>query len=143
VVDAIHASGAIAGVHCCGNTEWSILVEAGVDIIAFDAFSFGETIAIYPEAIRALVERGGAIAWGIVPTSAAVREQSVPSLVAALESKMERLAATGIDKTLLAERAMLTPACGTGSLEVADALKVFELLGLLPQALREKFFCRG
>ncbi len=29
LVDAIHAEGAVAGVHCCGNTDWSILVDAG------------------------------------------------------------------------------------------------------------------
>jgi len=32
VVEAVHAEGALAGVHCCGNTEWSILIDAGVDI---------------------------------------------------------------------------------------------------------------
>ncbi|MEI6915714.1 MAG: hypothetical protein WCL39_11325, partial [Armatimonadota bacterium] len=38
VVDAVHSEGALAGVHCCGNTEWSILIDAGVDIVNFDAF---------------------------------------------------------------------------------------------------------
>ena len=37
VIEAVHAEGALAGVHCCGNTEWSILIDAGVDIINFDA----------------------------------------------------------------------------------------------------------
>lgn len=38
VIDAVHADGALAGIHCCGNTEWSILIDAGVDIVNFDAF---------------------------------------------------------------------------------------------------------
>ena len=45
VIEAVHAEGALAGVHCCGNTEWSILIDAGVDIVNFDAFDYGETIA--------------------------------------------------------------------------------------------------
>lgn len=140
VVDAIHASGALAAVHCCGNTEWSILVDAQVDILNFDAFIFGETIAIYPQAVRTLLERGGAIAWGVVPTSIAIRQQSVPSLAAHLERTMQPLIAAGIDKQLLNERAMITPACGTGSLDPADAIKVFELLGGLSKRLRETQF---
>jgi hypothetical protein len=139
MADAVHASGALAAVHCCGNTEWSILVEAGLDIVNFDAFSFGETIAMYPDAVRALFARDGVLAWGAVPTSSAVREQTVDSLANHLESVMQKLAAAGFDMKQLAERAMLTPACGTGSLGEADALKVFELLSALSHTLREKY----
>ena len=31
-VEAVHMDGGLAGTHCCGNTEWSILIDAGVDI---------------------------------------------------------------------------------------------------------------
>ena len=58
LVEAIHSDNALAGVHCCGNTEWSILTDAGVDIVNFDAFEYGDTIAIYAEDIKSLLERG-------------------------------------------------------------------------------------
>ena len=64
VIEAVHAEGALAGVHCCGNTEWSILIDAGVDIVNFDAFDYGETIALYPEAVKRHLEAGKALAWG-------------------------------------------------------------------------------
>ncbi len=41
VITAVHADDALAGIHCCGNTEWSILIDAGVDIVNFDAFEYG------------------------------------------------------------------------------------------------------
>ena len=138
VVDAVHAEGGLAGVHCCGNTEWSILVDAGVDIMNFDAFGYGETIAMYPEAIKAHLDRGGALAWGIVPTSPAIREQTVPSLTARLDQLMDHLAAQGIDRGMIVEQAMITPSCGTGSMEVADAEKVFRTLHDLSKALRDR-----
>ncbi len=56
VIETVHAEGALAGVHCCGNTEWSILIDAGVDIVNFDAFDYGDTILLYPEAMKALPE---------------------------------------------------------------------------------------
>ncbi len=139
VIDAIHADRGLAGIHCCGNTEWSILVDAGVDLVNFDAFGFGETIAMYPAAVKTLLERGGILAWGIVPTSKAVRDQSVESMISYFEKLMDNLAATGIDKQLIARQAVVTPSCGTGAMEPEDAEKVFEITAALSQAMREKY----
>jgi hypothetical protein len=136
VIEAVHAEGGLAGVHCCGNTEWTILLDAGVDILNFDAFGYGETIAMYPQAVKAHLERGGAIAWGVVPTSVAIREQTPETLAAHFEKVAENLAAKGLDKQLIREQAMITPSCGTGSMEVADAEKVFRTLRAVSEALR-------
>jgi hypothetical protein len=138
-VDAVHADGGYAGVHCCGNTEWSILIDAGVDIVNFDAFEFGQTIAMYPDHVKAHLERGGNLAWGVVPTSPAIREQTVESLETKLEEGMDNLAAKGIEKSLIARQALITPSCGTGSLAIADAEKVFELTSGLAKRMKAKY----
>ena len=138
VIDAVHAEGGLAGVHCCGDTDWSIFVEAGADILSLDAFGFGETIAIYHQAMKVLLERGGAIAWGIVPTSLAIREQTLEKLVAHFEKLADKLASRGLDKTLILEQAMITPSCGTGCLKAADAEKVFQMVQSVSQSLRAK-----
>jgi hypothetical protein len=139
-IDAVHADGAMAGIHCCGNTEWSILMDAGVDIVNFDAFEFGETIAMYPDHVKAHLERGGMLAWGVVPTSTEIRNQTVESLETQLEKVMDHLATTaGIDKQVILEQALITPSCGTGSMEEADAIKVFELLAALSARMQEKY----
>ncbi len=139
MIKAIHTDVALAGIHCCGNTEWSILIDAGVDIVNFDAFGFGETIAMYSEAVKTHLDRGGMLAWGIVPTSPAIREQTVESLVSYFEKMMDNLASKGIDKMQIAEQAIITPSCGTGSMEPSDAEKVFEMTEALYKAMREKY----
>jgi hypothetical protein len=139
MIEAIHRDNGIAGIHCCGNTEWSILTDAGVDIVNFDAFGYGETIAMYPQQVKSHLEHGGMLAWGVVPTSTAIREQTLDSLVAHFEKMMDNLAAKGIDKQLIAEQALTTPSCGTGSMEPADAEKVFEMTAMLSKAMREKY----
>jgi hypothetical protein len=139
LIDAIHADGALAGIHCCGNTEWSILVDAGVDILNFDAFEFGDSLTIYPEAIKNLLARGGSIAWGIVPTSAAIREQTVEGLAGRLNQTMEQLITKGIDRNLLIDRAIITPSCGTGSMLPVDAIRVFEMTDALSTFLKTEF----
>ena len=139
VIDAVHADNALAGIHCCGNTEWSILIDAGVDIVNFDAYEFGDTIAMYSDSVKAHLERGGMLAWGVVPTSKLIRELNVDMLETQLEKVMDNLASKGISKTLIMEQAIITPSCGTGSLDKEDAEKVFSLLNQLSKRMKTKY----
>jgi len=136
VAGAIHNEDALAGAHCCGNTEWTILIDAGVDVISFDAFQYGETIGYYADRVRGFLEKGGVLAWGIVPSSAAASEESLESLSRKLSALMDGLAARGIDRALLHEKCLLTPSCGTGSLSEDESGKVLDLLSGLSAALR-------
>ncbi|MCP4402710.1 MAG: hypothetical protein GY801_36090 [bacterium] len=139
VIDAVHTDNGLAGIHCCGNTEWSILIDAGVDMVNFDAFEYGETIAMYADSVKTHLERGGMLAWGVVPTSTAIRKQTVDSMMTHLEKMIDNLASKGIDKQLIVEQALITPSCGTGSMEPDDAEKVFEMTDLLSNAMKEKY----
>ena len=139
MTEAVHADNALAGIHCCGNTEWSILIDAGVDIVNFDAFEFGETIAMYADKVKPFLENGGILAWGAVPTSAAIRENSADTLEAHFEKMIDNLAGKGIDRQLITDQAIITPACGTGSMEPGDAEKVFELTRALSERMKEKY----
>ena len=135
---AVRGAGALCGVHCCGNTEWPILVDAGVDIINFDAYGFGETIALYPAAIKKHCERGGRLAWGLVPTSEAVFDNTVASLMDLYDRHIAKLTGLGCSKEMLHDATMVTPSCGTGSLRPEAAVRVFELLAETAAALRER-----
>ena len=130
VIEAVHAEGALAGVHCCGNTEWSILIDAGVDIVNFDAFDYGETIALYPEAVKRHLEAGKAL--GLGHCSHQQRQDSGPDGgepgQQVLRAGRQLAKATGLDRELILRQALITPSCGTGSLPVADAERVFKIL---------------
>ena len=139
IIDVIHQDNALAGIHCCGNTEWSILIETGVDIISFDAYEYGETIALYPESVRPYLENGGMIAWGVIPTSAEIQNKSAESLADHLEKMIEHLASKGIDKQLIAEQALITPSCGAGSMNVEDTEKIFEIINDVAEIMKKKF----
>jgi hypothetical protein len=111
-------------------------VDAGVDILNFDAFEFGESITMYPGAIKELMDRGGAIAWGIVPTSEKVNNQTIEGLTLKLNGIIDQLATQGIDKQKLLEQSIVTPSCGTGSLKPETAEKVFSLTAALSSHLK-------
>ncbi len=141
-VAAIHAEGAMAALHCCGNTDWTMFVDSHVDIINFDSYEYGDTLAIYHEEIKKYMEAGGMVAWGAVPTSDSVRNETVDSLADRLEEKMDLLSSKGIDKDLIARSAMVTPACGTGSMAEDDAEKVFALTPALSRHMQELYGVR-
>jgi hypothetical protein len=139
VVEAIHGDDAIAGCHCCGNTDWSILVDAGVDMISFDAYEYGETIAIYANSIKGFLEKGGLIAWGVIPTMKTINSVTAEQLTDHLEKTIEHLASKGIDKQLIAEQSLITPSCGTGSMNIEEAKKVFEIINDVSGLMKEKY----
>jgi hypothetical protein len=137
VIAAVHKEGALAGIHCCGNTEWTILIDSGVDIISFDAYEFGKTIAYYPEQVKELLEKGGVLAWGIVPTSEKINEETPETLVEKLKAVIKNLASKGIDEGLIWEKCLLTPSCGTGSLPVGLSERIFQSLADVKRLLHK------
>ena len=100
----------LKGVHCCGNTDWSVLLETSVDILSFDAYNYGWSISLYPAEVKDFLQRGGIIAWGIVPIDEdALAKESADSLLERLEDAMSALAKKGIDPELMRERCLITP----------------------------------
>jgi methionine synthase II (cobalamin-independent) len=118
---ALKETGCIVGSHCCGNTDWSLLVEAGVDIINFDACAYLDTICLYPEALHSFFSRGGFLAWGIVPSTHLDRRPDESELFDRLMRGANTLSEIGLSKELVLERLLLTPSCGLGTLKEQEA----------------------
>lgn len=125
--EAVESAGGIPGIHCCGRAEWPLVMETGVRILNFDAYEFGDTIGIYPEEIGAFLEKGGILAWGVVPTTEVIRKETEDSIRRLFDERLGALARL-VPGDLLRRNIMLTPSCGAGSLSVEEALKVFQLL---------------
>ncbi|HHT9124968.1 MAG TPA: hypothetical protein ACFYD6_04025 [Candidatus Brocadiia bacterium] len=140
IFDAIHRRGGIAGIHCCANTDWAMLMETTVDIISFDAFEYMEKLLMYWREIDSFFKRGGILAWGIVPTSSEVANVTTKGLIKKMESGIEYLTGKGIDRQLIRERALITPSCGTGTLTVEESEKAMFLTAEVSGILKEKYF---
>ncbi len=128
VFAAITEAGGITGIHVCGNSDWGVIVRSGVQVINFDAYQYGSSISLYSDDVRALFDRGGSIAWGIVPTTAALKKETAETLAQQLELCFAALIRKGFAPELVRERALITPSCGTGSLSPLETKRVFDLL---------------
>ncbi|MGZ4912252.1 MAG: hypothetical protein ACXVI3_02345 [Halobacteriota archaeon] len=132
VVEISHNAGALVGVHCCGNTDWGLLASTKIDIIAFDAYLYGAKVALYPYKIQAFLERGGILAFGLVPTGDVkkLRAETPHGLKLKHEGLIREFVGKGIAEDLLREHSLFTPSCGMGTLSESDTAIVLKLLAV-------------
>jgi hypothetical protein len=98
------------GIHLCGRPDWDFLFSLPVEIVSFNAFAFGETVATY-DTVRRFLENGNIISWGIVPTYYdEFSKEDITSLANRLASIWNLLEAKGIDRSVIARNSVLAPA---------------------------------
>ena len=131
----------LKGVHCCGNTDWSVLLETSVDIISFDAYNYAQSLSLYPAEIKSFLERNGAIAWGIVPNDElSLARETAASLKDRLEEAMAPFTRNGVRFQQLLQQGLLTPSCGLASLPTPEsAARALELLAELSAKIRKRY----
>ncbi len=132
----------LKGVHCCGNTDWSLLLGLGIDILSFDAYSYAESLTLYLSEVKKFIAKGGVIAWGIVPNEEAVLARESPgSLQDRLEEAIAPFTRKGTDIPFrqLITQGLLTPSCGLDRLSPDAAGQALELLSQLSEKVRSKY----
>ena len=131
----------LKGLHCCGNTDWSVLLDTSTDIVSFDAYNYGQSLSLYPEEVKKFLNRKGAIAWGIVPNAEeSLAKETVASLKDRLEETMAPFTRKGIRFKQLIAQGLLTPSCGLASLANSEATaRALELLAELSATVRKRY----
>lgn len=133
----------IKSIHCCGNADWSVVLRTPVDILSLDAYDYSENLALYSEEVDRFLERGGIIAWGIVPASIASEKETVESLVRRLHEAIGRLVEKGISEEVILASGMVTPSRGLGSLSPALADLILDLTIAVSSEMRQRYVRSG
>ena len=129
----------IRGLHCCGNTDWPLLLDLPIHILSFDAYNYASALSTYPEQVQSFLKRGGAVAWGIVPNDEeALSRETVASLKDRLEEAMAPYARSGTPFKRLLGQALLTPSCGLASLSTEATEHCLECLAQLSAKIRQQ-----
>jgi methionine synthase II (cobalamin-independent) len=130
----------LKGVHCCGNTDWSIILSTRVDILSFDTYDYAESLSLYPDEVEEFVGRGGVIAWGVVPRdSETLASETTDSLVDRLMDSMNLLVRKGLVLDDLLAASLISPCCGLGTLSVQDAERVLDLTVAMSEEMRRRY----
>jgi methionine synthase II (cobalamin-independent) len=130
----------VKGLHCCGNTNWSVLLNTKIDILSFDAYNYASSLSTHAAKVKSFLERGGSIAWGIVPNEEeALAKESLSSLRDRLEEAMAPFTKDGVKFRQLIAQGLITPSCGLESLSPEAASQALELTAKLSQDLRSRY----
>ena len=130
----------LKGVHCCGSTSWPLLLGSSCDILSFDAYNYADSLSCYPSEVKAFLERGGNLAWGIIPNDEEIlARESLSSLYDRLGEAMAPFTRDGISFKQLLNQSLLTPSCGLASLSPEAAIQALELLAELSARLKKKY----
>ena len=141
IASLIKKFGGLAGIHCCGKSNWEIPINAKCDILNFDAYLYTQSMAIYHEKIAKFLDEGGFLAFGIVPTfdDKLIQELTEEDLLEKFEQSVECFVKKGISKEKILKQCFITPACGCGSLSLEGALAVIKHTKNLSKNLKEKY----
>ncbi|MCX5668381.1 MAG: methionine synthase [Candidatus Omnitrophica bacterium] len=134
IFSAIREEGALSGVHCCGNTDWPLLLKRGVDILNFDAYNFTKEFFLYHQDIKDFIQRGSTIAWGIVPSSEAADSTDPESIAKRLKAALKALEDKGIDASSVSS--LVTPSCGLGTLDEQRAKRIVGMVSRVSDILK-------
>jgi hypothetical protein len=143
VFAGIHAENAYGGVHCCANTDWSVLLATQMDILNLDAFGYLENLSLYTAELRTFLDRGGVVAWGIVPTGQEILEVDAPRLAKRLHDGLvmisQKAQARGVSISVdeLSSHSLVTPSCGLGSTTIETTERVLETLVRTSEILKQ------
>jgi len=130
----------IKGLHCCGNTNWSVVLDLAIDILSFDAYNYASSLSTHADKVKSFLARGGTIAWGIVPNEEeAVPKESVPSLRDRLEEAMAPFTRDGVKFKQLVAQGLITPSCTLANLPPDAANQALELTAKLSSELRNRY----
>ena len=109
---------------------------------AFVSLSRDQVVACLDE-VHDFIERGGIVAWGIVPTGDEIFGLDAPGLAKRLLDGLKMISekaqsrGTPISLEALASHSLVTPACGLGSSSMATAEKVIETLVKTSEILKK------
>ncbi len=137
VADAIHTEACYAGIHCCGDADWDLVLYTDIDILNIDAYNYGGSFIKNNEKISEFLQRGGIIAWGMVPTASDALKDDVDNLLLKLKRYIDFLSES-IDRRKIINSSLITPSCGCGALAEKEAEAVVERCVAFSQLAKER-----
>jgi len=130
----------IKGIHCCGSTDWSLLLNLPIDVISFDAYNYLDSVLCYTPDLLSFVRKGRSIAWGIVPNDEeSLKKETAASLFDRFGDALSHLTGEGLSIRQIVRQGLVTPSCALVSLSPDAVEYTYGLLTEISSRARRKY----
>ncbi|MBA3065084.1 hypothetical protein KJ633_07185 [bacterium] len=124
---------AVSGIHCCGETDWSLLLDLPFKILSFDSYNY--SLLPFAGKLNSFLKNGGQILFGAVPAEKLISEISADEIKKRIDTEIETLVKAGVDRELLMKNMMFSPSCGLATLSTEQIEDVMKMLNHLKSIL--------
>ncbi len=126
------------GVHCCSNTDWEFVISLDPSVISLDAYATATEFLLYADTLVSYMERGGVIAWGIVPSEQKIfATETVDSLYEKYLAIRTQLC-TRMPEKLFDAQSLITPSCGIRFADRDESVNIMKATDEISRRIRQK-----
>jgi hypothetical protein len=126
------------GIHCCSNTDWEFVVGLEPSVISMDAYAIATEFLLYADTLVSYMERGGVIAWGIVPAEQKIfATETIDSLYEKYLAIRTQLC-TRMPEKLFDAQSLITPSCGIRFADRDESLAIMGAAAEISRRIRGK-----
>lgn len=124
LIAALQREGALVGLHCCSNTDWSRVLDLGLNLLSVDARLSLDALLEERRPLLAFLQSEATLSLGIVPTHLS-STYDVSELADSVEVALRATFPADRPFSRVLSQVLLTPACGLAMRSVVDAERIF------------------
>jgi hypothetical protein len=124
------------GIHCCSNTDWNFIISLKPSVISFDAYTGAREFLLYMDDIISYMEKGGVIAWGIVPADPGIFSQESPTTLIEKYCAIRKQVVSVMDPGIFDAQSIITPTCGIRFADEPESRAIMEASVLISRHVR-------
>lgn len=126
------------GIHCCSNTDWEFVLGLNPAVVSIDAYQTAKEFLLYTDAVVSYMERGGIVAWGIVPAEWKLFAMETTDTLFERYLAIRSQLCTRMPDKLFDARSLITPSCGIRFATREGSLGIMGAAAEISHRIRQK-----
>ncbi len=125
------------GIHCCSNTDWAFVLDLQPSIVSLDAYTTAKEFLLYADAIVTYMEKGGVVAWGIVPAEYRIFATETPDQLYDRYLAIRTQLCASMPERLFDSQSLITPSCGIRFADRRGAGEIMQAAAEISRRIRK------
>jgi len=126
------------GVHCCSNTDWEFVMSLNPSVISLDAYTTAREFLLYTDAVISYMERGGVVAWGIVPSDFKIFSTETVESLSGKYLAIRSSLCNRMPESLFDSQSMITPSCGIRFADRNGSIAIMKAAAQISHRIRKE-----